>query len=144
MRFVRRGFTLIEILIVVTIISVLMLIIIPRIMLATTQAREDALKENLRHMRLAVMLFQSDTGGYPTALEQLVVLRQHAASLLPEKDATGMPISAEGYRGPYLNPARMPTDPFTRTGTWGYDPTTGEITSLSDLTAIDGSHYSQW
>jgi hypothetical protein len=42
------------------------------------------------------------------------------------------------------NPRRVPDDPFTDAPDWAYDNATGDVHSSSTLTALDGSHYSDW
>jgi general secretion pathway protein G len=140
----RLAFTLIELLIVITILAVLLLIVIARVRNVTTRAREDALRDNLRQMQLAVTQFQNDVGGYPTSLTQLVMTRAQAASALPAEDATGQAIDPKGYHGPYFAPEKVPKDPFTEDGLFNYDPVTGKVSSLSDRLALDGTPYSSW
>lgn len=144
MRLKRIGFTLIELLIVITIIAVLMLIVVAKIRNASTKAREDLLRDNLRQMRQSVAQFQSDVGGYPTSLTQLVMTHDQATTALPAEDATGQSLDPRGYHGPYLVPGKVPVDPFTVDGLFGYDPLTGEVNSLSQRQSLDGIPYSTW
>jgi general secretion pathway protein G len=140
----KPGFTLLELLTVLTIIAILALIIIARIRLASQRAREDALKENLRQMRLAVQQFHSDVGGFPISLEQLVLNKTVAVDTLPDVDAAGNSLDPTEYHGPYFVPDRVPKDPFTATGEFGYDPTEGYVYSQAERRALDGSYYKDW
>ncbi len=140
----RRAFTLVEILIVITIIAILLIIVVARVQYVTLKAREDNLRENLRHLRLAVALFQTDVGGNPTALDQITLSRDAALADLPAMDATGTPLYPASYHGPYISPDRMPVDPFVPEELWGYDPATGHVYSLSHRTALDGTPYADW
>ena len=126
-----RGFTLIEILIVITIIGILVTLAQPSYNRAVTSAKEAALKENLFILRDRIDQFYADNGKYPGSLNDLV-----------EK--------------PYLR--HIPKDPFTGSAeTWTTVPAPEEqgqqggggggifdVKSGSDRTALDGSRYSEW
>lgn len=144
LRRAQPGFTLIEILMVVTIIAILCMIVVLRVRFVTLQAREDQLRENLRRMRLAVAEFQSDVGGNPTSLEQIILPKEDAPGEIPNIDANGNPLSSGSYNGPYLVPQRLPKDPFTDDGAFGYDPEEASVYSLSEKTALNGTPYSDW
>ena len=123
----QRGFTLIEILIVVAIIGILATIAQPSYNRALTAAREATLKENLFILRDRLDQFYADNGKYPGSLNDLV-----------DK--------------PYLR--RIPRDPMTGSAeTWVLVPATDEqgqqsgifdIKSGSDKIALDGSRYNEW
>src|SRR5438105_7518089 len=55
----ERGFTLVEILIVVVILGILAAIVIPRFSDASHQARENMLKDDLRYLRLQVQVYKA-------------------------------------------------------------------------------------
>ena len=67
-----RGFTLIEILIVITIISILLSIAIPQYKQSLRRARESVLRENLYILRTTVQQFTIDKERAPGSLEELV------------------------------------------------------------------------
>jgi prepilin-type N-terminal cleavage/methylation domain-containing protein len=68
MRTIQRGFTLVELLIVVIILTVLAAIIVPQFSTATIDAKEAALDANLARMRSAIELYHAQHGGvYPGA-----------------------------------------------------------------------------
>lgn len=140
----RRGFTLIEILLVVTIISILTLIMVMGLRNASIRSREAALRENLHAMRLAIIAFQDDVGGYPLTLDQLKLSTQDATTQLPAHDAAGEQMNAANYKGPYVSPDRVPEDPFATDGKWGYRPETGEIYCNSARIAENGTAYKDW
>ncbi|MEM9915733.1 MAG: type II secretion system protein [Planctomycetota bacterium] len=61
----RRGFTLVEILIVVVILGVLAAIVIPQFADATSQSSQSVFVTNLRHYTEAAQLYMFDTGDFP-------------------------------------------------------------------------------
>ena len=68
----QRGFSLIELLVVVTIIGILAGIALINVGTAQRKARETALRENLFQMRKAIDNFYADKQRYPANLEELV------------------------------------------------------------------------
>ncbi len=139
----RRGFTLIEVLIVVLILMLLALIVIPRIVGAVRKGNEAALRGDLHELRNAIQQFNSDIGDWPTGLEQLVA----PASVPPAGlGGSGLTLDSNNYKGPYLrNPDQgLPKDPFTRDVDWEYNPQTGEIHSSSNDVSPSGIPYSNW
>jgi general secretion pathway protein G len=71
----RRGFTLIELMVVMAIIATLLTIVTPRYFDHLARAREAALRETLAVTRDAIDKFHADTGSYPKDLEELVTRR---------------------------------------------------------------------
>ncbi len=70
-----RGFTLVELLVVMAIIALLLALAAPRYFKSVNRAEEAVLKENLTLMRDAIDKFYADTGKYPPDLEELVKKR---------------------------------------------------------------------
>ncbi|MBI3333323.1 MAG: type II secretion system major pseudopilin GspG [Candidatus Omnitrophica bacterium] len=96
----RSGFTLVELLIVVTILGILVAMVVPRLAGRTEQARRARAESDVKgSIPLALDLFEVDTGGYPTAEEGLGILRT------APPDA-----SARNWHGPYLK--QEPMDPW--------------------------------
>jgi len=70
----RRGFTLIELMIVVVILGLLSTIIVPKIMNRPEQARRVKAQAEIRNIQSALRLFKTDTGDYPTTSQGLQAL----------------------------------------------------------------------
>lgn len=68
----RRGFTLIEMLVVMAVIALLMSIALPRYFGSLEKSKEVALKENLQVMRTGIDRFHTDKGRFPNDLGELV------------------------------------------------------------------------
>lgn len=68
----KKGFTIIELLIVITIIGILLTIAQPTYKTSVKRAKETVLKENLFAMRSAIDQYYADNGTYPGSLEDLV------------------------------------------------------------------------
>lgn len=95
-----HGFTLVELLIVVTILGILVAMVVPRLAGRTEQARVARAGADVRgNIPLALDLFEMDTGRYPTTEEGLAVLRSGPPDL-------------PNWRGPYLK--QDPMDPWNR------------------------------
>src|SRR5678815_1905994 len=70
-----RGFTLVELMVVLTVIALLLSIVVPNYVGRMQRAEEAALQENLMVMRDALDKHYADAGKYPTSLEELVAKR---------------------------------------------------------------------
>lgn len=70
--FKAKGFTLIELIIVITIIGILVGLGLPQFKNSTQRAREAALKEDLYQMRKLINQYLVDKGKYPQSLQTLV------------------------------------------------------------------------
>ena len=66
------GFTLLELIVVITIMGVLVSIALPNYRNSILQAREAVLRENLYRLRDLIDQYQSDKGRFPETLESLV------------------------------------------------------------------------
>ena len=97
----HHGFTLIEILVVVSILAILGALIVPKIMDRPNEARIVATKQDIGTIIAALKLYKLDNGRYPTTEQGL--------RALVEKPTTGP--AANGWKaGGYLE--KMPKDPW--------------------------------
>ncbi len=120
-----RGFTLVELLVVMSIIALLMSIAVPRYFHSTDKAREAVLKQNLAQMRDAIDKFYGDRGRYPDNLDDLVA-RKYLRKIPPD------PITD--------SPQSWVVVPPDETGHGGvYD-----VRSGADGLGLDGTPYSRW
>ena len=141
----RRGFTLVEILIVVILLGILAAIVVPQFSGATTEARASALLSDLRILRSQIQLYKAQhDDAYPgaTFIAQMTTYSDAAGKTAPGADATYL-------YGPYLR--SMPKNPVSGVATirivngaarafsapkkdsgWWYNASTGEI--RADLT----------
>ncbi len=128
----RKGFTLVEILIVMAIIGILLSIIIPNYSSSVKRAKEAVLKENLFIIRDAIDKFYLDKKKYPTSLEDLITNK-------------------------YLK--KTPYDPFLKSREWrlihyepeemeDFDPEIADaiidVKSMATGTGLDGTKYENW
>jgi len=122
------GFTLLELMIVISIIIILASITLPQYQKTIMHTRETVLKDDLRKMRSLLDQFAADKGRLPQSLDELV---------------------SEGYM------REVPIDPFTGQKDWalttGEDPTSLEgaqgvtdVHSASAETSTEGTPYSEW
>ncbi len=100
-----RGFTLIEILIVVAIIAVLAAILIPNFYRAQTQSKVSASRLNLRHLGLALESYHTENPAYPVSASPAdanIVLTPLVPNFMPEIPAdpcTGNPYKYKSADG---------------------------------------------
>ena len=95
----ERGFTLIEILVVITIIGLIMGLVGPRVLNYLSEAKAKAAKIQIESFSSALDLFYLDAGRYPTSSEGLSALVQ-------------APGNISGWSGPYLKGGAVPKDPW--------------------------------
>ena len=137
----HKGFTLIEMLIVIVVIAILALIVIPRLLGAGRKAKEATLRGDLHQIRNAVQQFEADCGDYPLLLDGLQNVPA-AGSL----GGNNIALDVAAWQGPYLRTpdGNLPDDPFTTAPDWVYVPADGDVHSNSGLTAINGDFYNTW
>ena len=140
----RCGFTLLEVLIVITVIAILSMLVIPRAMSARRRAKEAQLKGNLTELRECIELFEATTAAWPPQLADLMVTS--GGDISANFDGRGGMVDRMAYDGPYLvtGDGQLPDDPFTGAADWVYDNSNGDVRSNSDLTALNGEAYNTW
>lgn len=121
-----HGFTLIEVLVVLTIIATLLSLVAPRYFETIARSKETALRHDLAIMREAIDKFYGDTGTYPASLEEMVQRKYLRA--IPEDPVTG---SASTWK---LLP---PETPEAKGAIF-------DVRSGAEDTALDGSPYAEW
>lgn len=140
----RRGFTLVEILIVVTILGILAAIVIPQYSNATDQSKENAVKANLFRVRQQIEVYRHEHNDAYPAFANFVDQMTLASNVNGDTAAVG----TAGYPyGPYL--PKLPANPFTDTdalsntsiggggvgsSAWFYDETNGDFAANSSAT----------
>jgi len=126
----RRGFSLVELMIVLTIISIIVSIAVPLYQKSIVRAKESVLRNNLFTLRTVIDEYTYDKAKAPQALQDLVT-------------------------GGYLR--QVPIDPMTNSSdTWRLviedmmtatnqsEPGVFDVKSGSDKKALDGTSYSEW
>jgi general secretion pathway protein G len=71
----KKGFTLVELMVVLTVIALLLSVVVPNYVGRVRRAEEAVLQENLALMRDALDKHYADAGKYPGSLEDLVAKR---------------------------------------------------------------------
>jgi general secretion pathway protein G len=95
----ERGFTLVEILVVITIIGLIMALVGPRVIGYLGEAKVKAAKIQIESFSSALDLYYLDAGRYPSSSEGLGALAQR-------------PGGAASWNGPYLKGGIVPNDPW--------------------------------
>jgi general secretion pathway protein G len=124
------GFTLVELLIVISLISILAAMGLVQYKNSVLSSREAVLRTDLFRMRDAIDQYYADKGKYPSALDSLV---------------------SDGYM------RKVPEDPMTKSSdTWqtvpaepdpnnpSAEPGIYDVKSGAQGTALDGSNYADW
>ena len=95
----EEGFTLVEMLVVITIIGLIMALVGPRVLNYLAESKVKAARIQVESFASSLDLFYLDNGRYPTTSEGLAELAQR-------------PGSAEAWNGPYLRSGIIPNDPW--------------------------------
>jgi general secretion pathway protein G len=99
----EKGFTLIELMVVIVIIGILATLLIPRIMERPEEARRIKAKMDMKTLESALKLYKLDNGTYPTTEQGLEALIKR-----PETE----PVPRRWREGGYLETKRLPLDPW--------------------------------
>jgi prepilin-type N-terminal cleavage/methylation domain-containing protein len=164
-----RGFTMIELLIVVVILGILATIVVPQFSTASANAKESALKDDLRYLRTQIVVYRAQhhdcPPGYPNGdREQAATGPDFVAQMTKPSDEDGITAAQTSpvYKlGPYLS--AMPVNPLSGlsavqivgdgepmpepTGAdygWFYKPLTGEIIANSVGSDASGNAYKNY
>jgi general secretion pathway protein G len=95
----QRGFTLVEILVVITIIGLIMSLVGPRVLNYLSESKVKAARIQIQSFSSALELFYLDAGRYPTTSEGLTALVKSTGGL-------------SAWNGPYLKGGSVPNDPW--------------------------------
>lgn len=157
----RGAFTLVEILIVVVILGILATIVIPKVSNASAQAKESALRDDVRFLRMQIIVYKAQhkdsapgyPNGNPAQTPTATLFAEQMTLFTNDSGATNATATAAFKFGPYL--PKLPVNPVnqrdtvlviangaavpTPTGTYGwiYKPESEEI--YADLTGNDQS-----
>jgi len=126
----RRGFTLIEIMIVMSIITIIVSIAVPRYQKSLVRAKESVLKQNLFTLRTMIDEYTYDKQKAPQTLQDLVnegYLRQVPVDPMTGSNNTWRTIMEEPGSGTSQN-----------------EPGIFDVRSGSDKVSLEGTPYSEW
>jgi general secretion pathway protein G len=98
-----KGFTLIELMVVIAILGILAGLVLPRFMGRTEEAKKTKARIQIENLEGALKLYKLDNGTYPTTEQGLEALVQ--------KPATGV-IPKNWREGGYLEKGKVPLDPW--------------------------------
>jgi general secretion pathway protein G len=136
-RGLRRAFTLLELIIVISIIGILAAIAVPNYLQTPVRAKEAVLKTNLRTIREVLDQHKADKGAYPGSLEELV--EKGYLRRVPDDPITGAPDWTLVYEEISEEEAPPETEE-TEEGGAGIE----DVHSSSTANSLDGTPYAEW
>jgi len=111
----ERGFTLVEILVVITIIGLIMGLVGPRVLNYLGESKSKAARIQIESLASALDLYYLDNGRYPTSSEGLAALVQRSGN-------------SPSWNGPYLKGGLVPGDPWDDPTSIGHPGNMGHMT----------------
>jgi general secretion pathway protein G len=117
-----RGFTLIELMVVIVILGILAGLIIPRIMGRPDEARQTKARIMIEGIETALKLYRLDNGFYPTTEQGLRALVEAS---------TIQPVPRNWREGGYLEKGKVPKDPWGNDFVYLSPGTQGELDLIS-------------
>ena len=99
----ERGFTLIELMVVIIILGILAMWVAPKIMGRPGEAKQVKAKLDIQNLETALKLYKLDNGNYPSTEQGL--------QALVEKPESGI-IPKKWKEGGYLEKGKVPKDPW--------------------------------
>jgi general secretion pathway protein G len=126
----QRGFTLIELMVVISIIVILMSVAIPRYQASILRARETVLRDDLYSLRTVIDQYTLDKQKAPQSLQELVdagYLKQLPKDPFTNSRESWVPVTDQSLMSPDQT-----------------EPGIIDVHSSSDLSSTEGTAYSTW